>query len=99
VQGANIPFTPEAEAALAARGVPVVPDFIANAGGVIMAAMEYARKAEKEAFQSIAEKIRENTDIILRKVFTDRNVKLSPRAAAMDIARQRVIEAQKYREY
>jgi len=40
-QGANIPCTLEAERALHARGILVVPDFIANAGGVICAAMEY----------------------------------------------------------
>ena len=40
-QGANIPCSMEAEQALAARGVLVLPDFIANAGGVICAAIEY----------------------------------------------------------
>ena len=39
-QGANIPATPEAEAALHAAGILVLPDFIANAGGVICAAVE-----------------------------------------------------------
>ena len=42
LQGANIPFTPGAERALAAKGVLVIPDFIANARGVVCAAMEYA---------------------------------------------------------
>ncbi len=41
LQGANIPFTLGAEKLLHERGVLVVPDFIANAGGVICAAMEY----------------------------------------------------------
>ena len=40
VQGANIPATPEAEARLHERGVLVLPDFIANAGGVICAASD-----------------------------------------------------------
>ena len=40
-QGANIPCSREAEQALAARGVLVLPDFIANAGGVICTAIEY----------------------------------------------------------
>ncbi len=39
--GANIAFTVGAERTLHDRGVLVVPDFIANAGGVIGAAMEY----------------------------------------------------------
>jgi glutamate dehydrogenase (NAD(P)+) len=40
-EGSNIPCTSEAEQALAARGVLVLPDFVANAGGVICAAVEY----------------------------------------------------------
>ena len=36
------------------RGILSVPDFIANAGGVIMAAMEYEKRTEKEAFGAIA---------------------------------------------
>jgi glutamate dehydrogenase (NAD(P)+) len=39
IQGANIPITEEAELQLHRRNVLVVPDFIANAGGVICAAM------------------------------------------------------------
>ena len=53
-QGANIPCTPEAEEALHRRGVLVVPDFIANAGGVICAAMEYAGSTEGAAMAAIA---------------------------------------------
>jgi len=54
LQGANIPVTAEAEEALHRRGILIVPDFIANAGGVIMAAMEYAGRSEQEAFTAIA---------------------------------------------
>ena len=57
LQGANIPFTPGAEKALHDRGVLVMPDFIANAGGVICAAMEYRGATESQAFQAIEEKI------------------------------------------
>jgi hypothetical protein len=64
-QGANIPCTPEAEAALAERGVLVLPDFIANAGGVICAAVEYQGGSEGAAFSAIDEKIRTNTAAVL----------------------------------
>lgn len=50
-QGASIPCTPDAEAALAARGILVLPDFIANAGGVICAATEYRGGTEAVADQ------------------------------------------------
>jgi glutamate dehydrogenase/leucine dehydrogenase len=96
LEGANIPATPQAERMLAERGVRVVPDFIANAGGLIMAAMEYAGKSEAEAFAAISEKIRANTQRILEKA---KNESLLPREAAERIARERVKKAMRYRAY
>ena len=61
LQGANIPVTAEAEARLHERGVLAVPDFIANAGGVICAAVEYRGGTQAAALEAIAEKIRSNT--------------------------------------
>jgi hypothetical protein len=55
-EGANIPCSAEAEQALAARGVLVLPDFIANAGGVICAAIEYRGGTETAALAYIEEK-------------------------------------------
>ena len=37
IEAANTPITPEAEQQLAARGVPVIPDFVANSGAVAWA--------------------------------------------------------------
>ncbi|WP_298439826.1 Glu/Leu/Phe/Val dehydrogenase [Geobacter sp.] len=96
LQGANIPATCAAEEILAQRGILSVPDFIANAGGVIMAAMEYARKIEQEAFAAIAARIRENTRLIIEKALSE---KALPRAAAVGLARARVSAAMHYREY
>jgi glutamate dehydrogenase/leucine dehydrogenase len=96
LEGANIPSTMLAEEQLYARGILVVPDFIANAGGVIMAAMEYAGKTELEAFAAISERIRKNTRQILEKASSER---ILPRAAADDLARQRLRKAMAYREY
>ena len=65
IQGANIPVTAEAEASLHERGVLAIPDFIANAGGVICAAVEYRGGTEATALDTIAEKIRANTAHVL----------------------------------
>jgi glutamate dehydrogenase/leucine dehydrogenase len=86
-QGANIPCTPEAEQALHARGVLVIPDFIANAGGVICAAVEYGGGTPRAAFEHIDERIRANTRAVLEQ---SRRDQVPPRAAAMALAEGRV---------
>lgn len=94
LQGANIPATAEAEEILHARGVVSVPDFIANAGGVICAAVEYHGGTQSQAFAVIEEKIRANTRTVLESA---RDRKVLPRTAAIDLARARVMEAAAYR--
>jgi glutamate dehydrogenase (NAD(P)+) len=94
LQGANIPATAEAETILHRRGVLVVPDFIANAGGVICASVEYHGGAESVAFEQIAQKIRHNTEAVLRR---SRDERIEPRRAATDLAQDRVRDAMTYR--
>jgi glutamate dehydrogenase (NAD(P)+) len=96
LQGANIPFSPGAEKALHERGVLVVPDFIANAGGVICAAMEYRGATEAQAFQAIEEKIRTNVEAVLSEAAA---ALVQPRQAAMRLARARIEEAMSYRRF
>lgn len=96
VQGANIPFTPGAERRLHEDGVLVVPDFIANAGGVICAAMEYRGASESAAFAAIAEKVRANTQLVLS---TARERNLLPREAAFALAAERVKRCATYRRW
>jgi glutamate dehydrogenase (NAD(P)+) len=96
LQGANIPLSPGAERALHDRGVLVVPDFIANAGGVICAAMEYRGATEPQAFQAIEEKIRANVEAVLSDAAAAR---VPPRQAAMRLAGARVEEAMGYRRF
>jgi glutamate dehydrogenase (NAD(P)+) len=95
-QGANIPCTPEAEAALAERDVLVLPDFIANAGGVICAAIEYQGGSEAAAFAAIDEKIRSNTRAVLDRVVASNAL---PRAAAMGLAKARIERAMRTRRW
>ncbi|HSP99809.1 MAG TPA: Glu/Leu/Phe/Val dehydrogenase dimerization domain-containing protein [Candidatus Dormibacteraeota bacterium] len=94
LQGANIPATAEAEARLHARGILSVPDFIANAGGVICAAVEYHGGTQQQAFAVIEERIRDNTRAVLEAARRSGEL---PRAAAVALARARVVEAMSYR--
>jgi len=94
VEAANIPATMEAERILHDRGILVVPDFIANAGGLITAAVEYRGGTESEAFKMIEDKIARNTKLVLDMA---RDQKILPRVAAEKIAKERVLKAMEYR--
>jgi glutamate dehydrogenase (NAD(P)+) len=95
-EGANIPCTAEAEQALAARGVLVLPDFIANAGGVICAAVKYRGGTEAAALALIDEKIRANIQSMLEEV---RRTGALPRTAALSLATERVRRAMRTRRW
>ena len=94
VEAANIPATREAERILHDRGILVVPDFIANAGGLITAAVEYGGGTESEVFKVIEDKIVKNTKLVLDMA---RDQKVLPRTAAEKIAKERVLKAMEYR--
>lgn len=96
IQGANIPVTHGAERLLHGRGVLNVPDFIANAGGVICAAMEYHGASETGVMQSIEEKVRQNTAEVIKRA---REKHCLPREAALEIATSRVETAMRTRRW
>jgi len=92
--GANIAATDGAEAALWARGVLCVPDFIANAGGVICAAVEHAGGNRADAFNAIEQRIASNTVEMLNRMASTGE---SPRTAAEAMAWARVRLASTFR--
>lgn len=94
--GANIPMSVATERALAARGVLVVPDFIANAGGVICAAMEHAGATPAAAFEAIAQKVAANTRAVLDAARRDACL---PRDAATALALDRLAQAMRVRRF
>jgi glutamate dehydrogenase (NAD(P)+) len=96
VQGANIPITDGAERVLFEKGVVSIPDFIANAGGVICAAMEYHGATAKAASQAIEEKIRHNTEKVLE---ISRQNRILFREAAIELASTRIRKAMSLRRW
>ncbi len=96
VQGANIPATVEAERRMFERGVVSVPDFIANAGGVICASVEYHGGSETAAFALIEEKIGRNTRLTLERA---REMRAPPLEAATGLTVDRLRKMMRLRRW
>ena len=94
VEAANIPVREETERVLHSRGVLIVPDLVANAGGVISSYVEYMGGNEKRMFETVRQKIRENVDMVLLNSLRG---SMTPREAALQIAHERVRRAMKYK--
>jgi len=88
VEAANIPMSVEVEKSLSSRGILMIPDFVANAGGVISSYVEYIGGSESEMFAMVQEKITSNTRLVLENTINN-----DTRAAALKIAKERVIGA------
>lgn len=100
VEGANMPTRPECERVLSNRGVTIVPDIIANAGGVIAVGMamdaRYSclRPDPGETYALISDKMRTNVASVLERVQAERK---PPRQIAMEMAKNRVLRAMQLR--
>jgi glutamate dehydrogenase/leucine dehydrogenase len=97
---ANYPTTPTADDLLKARGVTVIPDILASAGGVVVSYLEWVQNLQRESWtedrvnQRLAELMNQATDRVLARA----NEKgLTHREAAYEVAVERVAEAERLR--
>jgi glutamate dehydrogenase (NAD(P)+) len=90
IEAANLPTLPSAGEYLHKNGVWIIPDFIANAGGVIGSFVEYQGRTEKEAFELIKYKIvKAVRNILTESVVRDEN----PRTLATEMSKQVIYRA------
>jgi len=98
-EAANGPTTPAADAVLFERGVPVIPDILANSGGVTVSYFEWVQNIENEHWSEehvnkhLRDKMEAATDAVLQMQLEikDRNaVSVDLRTAAFALAIKRV---------
>lgn len=95
VEGSNITMRDHIEKELFGRGVLIVPDFVANAGGVISSYAEHMGYSPKKMFQMVEKKITGATEAVLKESAKRR---VYPRAAALALAQAKVRAATQKRK-
>jgi len=100
VEGANGPTTPEADDILRDNGVYVVPDVLANAGGVTVSYFEWVQ--DFSSFFWSEDEINQRLERLMREAYAAvaqvaREQKVSLRTAAFIVACTRILQARQVR--
>ncbi|MDX1535823.1 MAG: Glu/Leu/Phe/Val dehydrogenase dimerization domain-containing protein [Candidatus Spechtbacterales bacterium] len=85
VEGGNIPMRDNIEEELHEKGVLIIPDFVANSGGVLSSYAEHKGYSIQEMFRLLDEKMGNNTKKVLK--YSVKN-DLSPRRAGLKLAKE-----------
>ncbi|MFH1779629.1 MAG: Glu/Leu/Phe/Val dehydrogenase [Candidatus Micrarchaeota archaeon] len=88
VEAANIPIPTDVENELWEKKIVFVPDFLANAGGVISSFVEFKGGTKEEMFKLVEEKISKNTELVLNQAVKE---KINPRKIALSIAKEVIL--------
>ena len=96
VELANGPTTPDADAVIARRGVHVLPDILANAGGVVVSYFEWVQDLHSERW--LLEEVEARLAVVMRRAYDAVTTlaaekAISMRLAAYAVALQRIATA------
>lgn len=100
VEAANGPTLPEADPILERRGIVLVPDILANAGGVTASYFEWAQSRQGFAWEEgvVAERLRRIMESAFQSVWNrSRDLKVTLRRGAVAVALERLEEAITFR--
>lgn len=92
VEAGNIPMRENIEQELFEKGIMFVPDFVANAGGVISSYAEYRGYNPKRMFETIEKKIIASTKKVIKESLSK---KINPRLVATDLAKEIIVKKRK----
>src|SRR5204863_4459828 len=102
IEGANSPTTPKADEILDDKGIYVIPDVMANAGGVVVSYFEWVQNLQH--FRCDEREVNDKLGTIMRRAYREvsgrsREYGVSLRVAAYETGIERVLEAARTRGY